>query len=109
MNRIGWGLVLCLLAAGCAKPPPPAAMLSYQGQQGGLQVFVQPADARVYVDGDYMGRVSDFQGENVLWLDRGLHAVEVSKEGHHTFFRQVQVTLGLVEILVYTLSSTDGR
>lgn len=110
MGRIGLALAMCLLVAGCATARPPAAMLAYEGQQGGLQLFVQPADAQVYVDGDYAGRVADFQGERVLWLDRGLHAVEVSKEGYHTFFRQVQVTLGLVEILVYTMQpNTEGR
>jgi hypothetical protein len=103
MQRLGIGLLFVLLAAGCATPQPPRAVLEYGGQQGGIQVFVLPADARVSVDGEYMGRVTDFQGDNVLWLDRGLHAVEVSREGYHTLFRQVQTTLGLVEILVYTL------
>lgn len=97
------------LLSGCATQRTAPALLAYDGQEGGLQLFVHPADAEVYVDGDRVGQVSDFQGDSVLWLPRGLHAVEVSKTGYHTLFRQVQTSLGLVEILVYTLSPSAER
>jgi hypothetical protein len=105
----GLGALLALLA-GCASGPPSDALLAYGGQEGGLQLFIQPADAEVSVDGDVMGKVRDFQGRNVLWLPRGLHALEVRRNGYQTFFRQFEVSLGLVEIMVYTLQpNPEGR
>jgi hypothetical protein len=80
------------------------AILSYEGQEGGLQLFVRPSDADVYVDGDYMGKVRDFQGDKALWLPRGLHAMEVRRDGYITFFRQLEVTLGLLDVMVYTMT-----
>jgi len=103
MGRLGLWVAACGLGGGCASVGPPRAVLEYAGQEGGLQLFVRPADGQVYVDGDYMGKVSDFQGSRVLWLPRGLHALEVRRDGYHTFFRQFEVTLGLVEIMVYDL------
>jgi hypothetical protein len=105
-GRLAGVVGLLALLAGCASTSPPrGALLSYAGQEGGLQFFIQPADADVSLDGDYVGKVRDFQGDNVLWIPRGLHAVEVRKTGYHTFFRQVEVSLGLVEIMVYTLQT----
>lgn len=102
MGRFVLWLGACLLAAGCATAPSKA-ILDYAGQDGGLQLFIRPADADVYVDGEYMGKVRDFQGDNALWLPRGLHAMEVRRDGYHTFFRQFETTLGLIEVMVYTL------
>jgi len=110
LRRLAGLVGLLALLAGCASAPPPRAVFSYAGQEGGLQLFIDPADAEVSVDGDVMGKVSDFQGDNVLWIPRGLHALEVRKRGYHTFFRQFEVSLGLVEIMVYTLQpNAEGR
>ena len=110
LRRLAGLVGLLALLTGCASVAPPGALLSYGGQEGGVQLFVSPSDAEVSLDGDYVGKVSDFQGDNVLWIPRGLHAVEVRKRGYHTFFRQVEVSLGLVEIFVYTLQpNAEGR
>lgn len=110
LRRLVGVVGLFALLAGCASAPHAPAVLSYGGQEGGVQLFVEPADAEVSVDGDYVGRVRDFQGDNVLWLPRGLHALEVRKTGYHTLFRQLEVSLGLVEIMVYTLqANAEGR
>jgi hypothetical protein len=103
MGRLGLWVAACVLVGGCASVGPPRAILDYGGQDGGLQLFIRPYDAQVYVDGDYMGKVSDFQGDKGLWLPRGLHALEVRRDGYHTFFRQFEVTLGLLEVMVYDL------
>jgi len=110
LRRLAGLVGLLALLTGCASVAPPGALLSYGGQEGGVQLFVSPSDAEVSLDGDYVGLVRDFQGDNVLWIPRGLHAVEVRKRGYHTFFRQVEVSLGLVEIFVYTLQpNAEGR
>jgi len=104
------GLAVLVFVAGCASAPPPGSMSSYQGQDGGLQFLVSPADADVYVDAVYKGKSVDFTGSNALWLDRGLHAIEVRRDGYLTFFRQIQISHGLVEVLVFSLQvDTDER
>jgi len=109
------GLVLSTVLAGCAGALPPTVMSSFDGQaggdqSGGLQLLVIPDDADVYVDAIYHGKAHDFTGNNGLWLDRGLHAVEVRRDGYLTFFRQVQVTHGLLEVLVFSLQEdTEQR
>lgn len=97
------GICLALMVAGCASAPVAPYLGNYSGSDGGLQFRIAPADAEVWVDGERMGRVSDYTGDKVLWLPRGLHAVEVQKSGYFTFFRQVQTSSGLVEVFVTTL------
>ncbi|MDH4228654.1 MAG: PEGA domain-containing protein [Nitrospirota bacterium] len=97
------GLALAaLLLSGCATPPP-AALSGYAGTEGGIQFLSVPADAEVAVDGEPRGRVADYSGPNVLWMERGLHVVEVRRDGFYTFFRQVEITGGLVEVFVFTM------
>jgi len=97
------GLALSVVLAGCASAPPPSILTSFNGQSGGLQLLVTPDDADVYVDAVYYGKARDFTGDNGLWLDRGLHAMEVRRDGYLTFFRQVQITHGLLEVMVFSL------
>ena len=108
MRRLWMSVVFAVLVAGCASVPPPLVKASYVGNDGGLQFLITPGDAKIFVDADYKGHARDFTGENVLFLDRGLHAVEVRRDGYLTFFRQVQATQGLLEVLVYTLPM-DGE
>jgi hypothetical protein len=104
------GMVTLVILAGCASAPLPSAMTSYQGQEGGLQFLVSPADADIYVDADYKGKAEVFTGPNALWLERGLHAIEVRRDGYLTFFRQIQISHGLVEVLIFSLQvDTDER
>jgi hypothetical protein len=98
-------LAICLgvMLGGCASAPQMPFLAGYDGSDGGLQFAVQPADAEVFVDAERMGTVAEFSGDKVLWLPRGLHAVEVTKTGYFTFFRQVQTSSGLVEVFITTL------
>ncbi len=104
---VGLGLAVMVLS-GCAKPPHTVVLTQFNGQQGALQFLIQPDDAKVFVDAVYKGRVRDFQGPKALILPRGLHALEVSKRGYDTFFRQVQISHGLLEIMVLTLQPSKG-
>ncbi len=103
MCRLCMGLVLAALITGCASVPPSPVRMAYVGNDGGLQFLIKPDDAQVSVDADYKGLARDFTGDNVLVLPRGLHAVEVRRDGYLTFFRQVQISQGLLEVMVYAL------
>lgn len=108
MREIWLGLVAAVSLAACAAPTPAPILTSFGGNDGALQFLITPDDADVYVDADYMGKVRDFSGARSLVLERGLHALEVRRDGYLTLFRQVETTQGLLEVLVYSLA-TDGE
>lgn len=59
---------------------------------GALRLRVTPADATVYVDGYYAGRVEDFDGTfQRLHLEPGAHQVEVKQDGFETLMFEVKI------------------
>jgi hypothetical protein len=64
---------------------------------GALDTDVWPAKAEVYVDGQYVGVVDNFDGfPRYLWLEQGTYDVVFYKEGFETLARQYTVYPGLV-------------
>jgi len=61
--------------------------------QGSLKLKVKPRNAKVYVDGFYVGTVDDFDGASQkLTLNEGRHQVELRAEGFETTVLEVDVT-----------------
>ena len=57
----------------------------YRPTTGGLRLEVEPKSAEVYVDGNYAGVVSDFDGRfHHLELTAGGHQVELRAPGYQT-------------------------
>jgi hypothetical protein len=66
-------------------------------EQGALDLDLSPADTQVYVDGQYIGKVDDFDGwPQYLWLDPGTYDITFYREGYKTLSRQVTIYRGLV-------------
>lgn len=62
---------------------------------GNLRLRVRPSDAQVYVDGYYVGTVSEFDGLfQRLNIDAGAHRLELRAEGYETTEFEVFVTPG---------------
>ncbi len=65
--------------------------------QGALDLDLSPADTQVYLDGQYIGVVDDFDGwPQYLWLDPGTYDLVFYREGYKTLARQVTIYRGLV-------------
>jgi hypothetical protein len=62
-----------------------------RGDMGSLRLDVQPADASVYVDGDFKGTGRQIR---VLSLPAGRHRVEIVRPGFRTVEREVEVRPG---------------
>ena len=64
---------------------------------GGLSFDIQPADADLYVDGEYVGSVGTFTpyGEP-LTLYPGVHRIAIVREGFRTMEFEVAVQPGQV-------------
>ena len=64
---------------------------------GGLALEMTPYDADVFVDGQYAGRVEDFDGyEQPLNLTPGRHSIEVQAQGYQPLVFDVDVQPGQV-------------
>ena len=64
---------------------------------GGLSFDVQPADANVFVDGQYVGTVADF-GPNCepLTLEPGTHRIAIQRAGYQSLEWDVTIEPGQV-------------
>jgi hypothetical protein len=61
--------------------------------QGALKLKVKPRNAKVYVDGFYVGIVDDFDGAfQKLTLNGGRHKVELRADGYETTEFDVLIT-----------------
>jgi hypothetical protein len=64
---------------------------------GGVSFDIAPGDAQVYVDGSYMGLVSNFSAtKEPLTLTPGRHSIEVRAAGYRTMVFDADVTPGQV-------------
>jgi len=64
---------------------------------GGVALEITPSDADVFVDGEYAGRVEDFDGTNQpLTLTPGTHRLEVRAPGYETMTVDVGIQAGQV-------------
>jgi hypothetical protein len=90
-----------------APPPPRLSLRDGAGAdadrgatRGSLDLRVWPADASVYVDGEFRGTGRQVR---TLELTPGTHRVEVVRPGFPTFQREVEIRAGRNEDLQVTL------
>jgi hypothetical protein len=85
------------------RPPAPVPpSTAHPGQDGVLSLRVQPADARILVDGEEW-RTSQPQDRLSLRLDEGRHHLEIQKAGFQTFTGDVDVRAGETSTLNVSL------
>jgi len=64
---------------------------------GALDLDVKPRSAEVFVDGDFVGKVRDFDGyPSYLWLEEGEHVVAIYKGGFATYEQTFDVQRGVI-------------
>ena len=67
---------------------------------GSLRLKIKPRDAKVYIDGYYVGLVDSFDGLfQKLGIDSGAHRVEIRADGHEPLQFEVLITAG--EVVTY--------
>ena len=84
-------------------PPPPLGSVGVQpyaqnqGSMGGLSFDITPDDAEVWVDGNYMGTVTDFTASSQpLGLPAGRHHIELREPGFQVSSFDVDIIPGQV-------------
>lgn len=64
---------------------------------GGLDLNVKPKKAEVWVDGEFVGTVGEFDGYPAyLWLPAGEHTVTIYRGGYESWERDVAIRPGAV-------------
>ena len=82
---------------GYGAPREPVMITPGGSYYGGVALEITPADADVYVDGEYAGRVQDFDGTTQpLTLTAGTHKIEVQAAGYEPLVVDVGVQAGQV-------------
>ncbi len=83
---------------GYPPPPPPESVDVAPGTAyGGVSFSISPPDAQVFVDGEYVGNVSDFApDEQPLTLNPGVHRIEIDAEGYRPMVFDANVPPGQV-------------
>lgn len=67
------------------------------GDAGALDLDVSPGRTQVYLDGQYIGTVDQYDGfPTYLWLDEGTYDVVLYLDGYKTLARQMTIRPGLV-------------
>jgi hypothetical protein len=89
---------------------PLAYPLPSGAAPGGVQLDVQPWRAQVYVDGSYVGLVSDFTGYyHHLEVSGGPHVIAIVTPGYEPLILDLLVSPGRVTTYRGTLSPASGR
>ncbi len=64
--------------------------------QGALDLDIWPGDTQVWLDGQYIGTVDDFDGfPTYLWLEKGTYDLVFYRDGYQTLARQYSIYPGL--------------
>lgn len=89
--------------------PPVVAYSSSPGYgMGALDFAVQPKQAEVFVNGQFVGLAKQYDGfPGYLWLDRGSYEIAVYHPGYQTVTKQIQILTGLV--LDFPVAMTPGE
>jgi hypothetical protein len=85
--------------------PPTAATATPEGRVGSVDLFVQPPDAEVIIDGQTW--VSSERGHLVVQLPAGRHRIEVRRPGYRPFAREIDVREGESKPLNVMLSTSS--
>ena len=82
---------------GYGAPSGPVMISPGASAYGGIALEITPSDADVYVDGQYAGRVEDFDGTTQpLTLTSGTHRIDLSAPGYETMTVDVGIQPGQV-------------
>lgn len=80
--------------------PPRGSISPSQPNTGGISFEIQPSDAQVYVDGQYVGTVGQFTSTSQpLGLTAGRHHIQITAPGYRTMDLDADIVAG--EVLPY--------
>jgi hypothetical protein len=80
---------------GYGAPSAPVYITPESTMYGGITLEITPPDAQVFVDGQYVGQVADFDGTNApLNMTAGQHRIQVAAQGYEPMTMDVNVVPG---------------
>jgi len=106
---VGLLIVLSFSMVGCSVVPHSTSVVT-DDQSGTLVFHVQPEDADIFVDGQYMGEAYQFNGKKrKIKLSNGEHVVELKKKGYKDVSRRFYISDSEEEFrVIMTLEEKEG-
>lgn len=100
-------IFLMVAFMGCSTVPNTTSIIT-DSQAGALSFDVKPRDAKVFVDGEFVGLSKYFDGEKRrINLAPGEHLIELRRDGYKTISRRVYMS-DTQEHFNYDMTPTDG-
>jgi hypothetical protein len=85
-------LLIGLAFAGCTVVSHNTSVIP-DGQSGTLTFDVKPTDAKIYIDGEFVGLAKYFTGKKrELRILSGEHTVQLKRDGYHDITRKVYIS-----------------
>jgi len=95
---------LSALISGCSSTPDVQQTSAVNGT-GFIQIIADPDDATVILDDVFLGKASDYSGkERAIKLDSTKHKLELKKDGHYSYFREIVISSGDTTVINVTLN-----
>ena len=84
-----FSLLLLLFFAGCTVVPQTTSVIT-DDQMGALSFNVKPKDAKIYVDGEFVGLAKYFNGKKRrMKIQPGTHIIELKRDGYKNITKQI--------------------
>lgn len=95
--------------SGDSTPPPssePLPPIVAAPRTGTLRLAIDPFDAQLFVDGEYIGTAEDFNGD--VELEEGSHVLEIRAQGFESLAFRVKIAAGRAIRYAGSLVRTPG-
>ena len=97
-------IILTFIISACSTTPKTAPPQTVSGS-GYIKIVANPEDAEVILNGVRCGTAKDFCVlDKALKVDSGTHKIELKKEGHFPYFREIVINNGTVSDINVTLN-----
>lgn len=93
MKRLVPMVTLLLSLAFCVSCGVPLHQINGADRTGDVVIHCAPADAKVYLDGNYVGKARQFaKPDSPLRVTVGVHVIEFEREDYQRELREVMTT-----------------
>ncbi|MGK0359203.1 MAG: hypothetical protein ACI9U2_001504 [Bradymonadia bacterium] len=102
-----WGACASLMACGGGVIQSPGDLPTPPPGSAFVQIICEPADAEVYIDGKYHGRLDGYP-RGVMRVLAGQRRVMLTKAGHYPQYAVVEASAQAIWLSTHLVASIDA-
>lgn len=101
MNQCTLFAFTALLFIFCVSCAVPLSQVNGEGPTGDIIIRCDPDDAKVYLDGVYIGRANQFSNpKHPLKVSMGAHVLEFERKDYQLELREIMTRVDSTEVVV---------